>query len=191
MNNGAVSNDSIHAYNLTLLFIACIMILQYCSLSPTKELFTTLNKTLSPKLINNPNAVFNSLSKSKKNIYNSNVNYSDCDETCATIKKELNEQRLANQVKRAEMGLTKWTYEKFNGNECSRPEFLQNEINDTILGKTWNYSHNDCPSIQLNNNSWTLNNSSEVKLNENFDSRIMPVRSLPENTVVELSLIHI
>ncbi len=168
----------------------------------SKEMFSVYNKTVDPKFVNNPNIVFDQKSKLKKKIYDSNLNFSNnCDDECMLIKNNIDKTNAPSEVNKAELSLHNWNYEGFeNYNSrnayqydddsslydytCSRPQFIENKLNDTMLGKVWAFNQNSCNSLDLNQNKWNLNEGfvGDKKIN---DSRVLPFRSLPEFKIVE------
>ena len=68
--------------------------------------------------------------------------------------------------------------------ECNRPQFIENKLNNTMLGRVWSYNHNNCNTLDLSQNQWSLNEGFIGDKNSN-DSMILPFRSLPEYKVVE------
>ena len=195
------SLDSLNCSCLCIfvIFIILIYVLQNSNMNP-KELFSTYNKTVDPNLVQNPNIVFDQESRFKKKTYDSNVNFSEgCDEECLLIKNNIDKTQLPNDVKNAELTLHKWKFEGFGNNnnvyqndsdsslydyKCSRPEFIDDKLNNTMLGRVWSYNHNDCNSLELSQNKWDLNEGFVGDKGSN-DSMILPFRSLPEHKVVE------
>lgn len=182
-----------------VIFIILIYVLQNLD---SKEMFSTYNKTIDPDLIDNPNIVFDRMSSFKKKTYDSNVNFSHgCDEECLLIKNNIDKSQLPSDIQNAELNLHNWNYEGFNNYntrtsyqnssdgslydyKCSRPEFIDNKLNNSMLGRVWSYNHNDCNALELSQNKWNLNEGFVGDKSSN-DSMVLPFRSLPEHKVVE------
>jgi hypothetical protein len=205
--NNNISNDivdyiggSVNTFNCSCLcifviFIILIYVLQNSNVF--KESFSTYNKTIDPNLVNNPNIVFDRVSKFKKKTYDSNVNFSNgCDDECLFLKNNIDNTQLPTDVNNAELGLHKWIYEGYGESDngplhgehydykCNRPEFIDDKLNNTMLGRVWSYNHNNCDSIKVSQNKWDFNTGIVGDKGSN-DSIILPFRSLPEHKVVE------
>jgi len=195
--NGGDDNDS----KCLCIFVIFIILIYVLTSSKTnyREYFTTENKTIDPKLINNPNIIFDQSSAFKKKTYDSNINFSKgCDSSCETIKKANDSSYEPNLEKVPNMGTDQWSYEGFNNRNsyitdednslydymCSRPEFIENKLNNSMLGRVWSFDNNKCNVLDLNQNQWALNEGFIGDKKSN-DSRVLPFRSLPDYKVVE------
>ena len=204
-NNNDIYNggspDSLNSSCLCIfvIFIILIYILQNPNVMGSVEPFSTYNKTIDPYLVQNPGIIFNQQSKFKKKTYDSNINFSDgCDDDCTLLTNNIDKMHQSIDDKNPEMTTKQeWEFEKFSNNNnhddqysslydytCNRPEFLDDKLNNSMLGRTWSYNHNDCNSLEFSQDNWSLHEGIVGDKGSN-DSMVLPFRSLPENTVVE------
>jgi hypothetical protein len=115
----------------------------------------------------------------------------ECDDDCQMIKNRISAMGSKNEPKPPILNSSKWKYEAFTNDynnvkeTCSRPEFIESKINNAVIGRSWVFNDNNipCDALTLNKVNWTLNEG--VTNNKAIDSKVVPFRSLPENTVVE------